>query len=240
MLEVDWSGGQIMQALKDQNIEENTLVIFTSDNGPWRSFGNHAGNTGGLREGKGTTFEGGQREPCIMRWPGKIPAGTICNKLSSTIDLLPTCAELTGVKKPAHKIDGVSILPLLMNDASANPRDELVYYYHKNSLEALRKGQWKLVFPHTTTTYIGGPPGKDGFPHSLPRVKVGMALYDLSIDPGETVDVQSSYPEKVEELKKVADKYRADLGDDLTGVKCTGCRPPATYQPSAPVPAAFR
>ena len=240
MLEVDWSVGQIMQALKDQNIEENTLVIFTSDNGPWRSFGNHAGNTGGLREGKGTTFEGGQREPCIMRWPGKIPAGTICSELSSTIDLLPTFAEITGVKKPAHKIDGVSILPLLMNDASANPRDELVYYYHKNSLEALRKGQWKLVFPHTTTTYIGGPPGKDGFPHSLPRVKVGMALYDLSIDPGETVDVQSSYPEKVEELKKVADKYRADLGDDLTGVKCTGCRPPATYKPSAPVPAAFR
>lgn len=240
MMEIDWSVGEIMKTLKEEGIEKNTLLIFTADNGPWRAFGNHAGNTGGLREGKGTTFEGGQREPCIMRWPGKIPAGTICSKLSATIDLMPTLAAIAGGKLPVKKIDGVNILPLLMNDTSANPRKEFVYYFHKNDLEAIRKGKWKLVFPHKGVSYAAKAPGQNGFPQFPPRVQVDMALYDLSIDPGETVDVQESYPEQVKALQTLADKYRSELGDDLTNRPCTECRPAASFKPKTPVPTRFR
>ena len=96
MMEVDWSVGQVMKALHDNGIDKHTLIVFTSDNGPWLSFGDHAGSAGGLREGKMTSFEGGQREPSIMRWPGVIPAGTVCNKLACNIDILPTIAAITG------------------------------------------------------------------------------------------------------------------------------------------------
>jgi arylsulfatase len=116
MMEVDWSVGEVLKALKANGIDKNTLVIYTSDNGPWLNFGNNAGSTGGLREGKGTSWEGGQREPTVMKWPGKIPEGTICNKLSGTIDVLPTIAAITGAKLPDHIIDGVNILSLMKGD----------------------------------------------------------------------------------------------------------------------------
>lgn len=138
IMEIDWSVGEIMKALEKNGLTRNTLVIFTSDNGPWLNFGNHAGSAGGLREGKGASFQGGQREPCIMKWPGHIAEGTICNKLASTIDLLPTFAEITHSDLPKKKIDGVSILPLLLGDTNANPRETFLYYYRKNSLEAIR------------------------------------------------------------------------------------------------------
>lgn len=236
MMEIDWSVGEVMKTLKKDGLDKNTLVIFTSDNGPWLTFGNHAGNTGGLREGKGTSWEGGQREPCIMRWPGNIPAGTICSKLGATIDLLPTLAKITGAKLPENKIDGVNILPLLMNDLHANPRNELAYYFQKNSLEAVRKGQWKLVFPHTGVTYKQSPPGENGFPGKRVTVKVEMGLYDLSTDPGETLDLKDKFPEVVKDLESVADKYRNDLGDDLTKTPCSGCRPAAFFNPTVHVP----
>ena len=124
MMEVDWSIGEIMKALEKTGLDKNTLIIFTSDNGPWLNFGNHAGTTGGLREGKGSTWEGGQSVPCIMRWPGVIPAGDICNKLSSSIDILPTLAAITGSPLPEKKIDGVNILPLMLGEKDANPRHE--------------------------------------------------------------------------------------------------------------------
>lgn len=238
MMEIDWSVGEIMQALKKQGIEKNTLVIFTSDNGPWMTFGNHAGNTGGLREGKGTSWEGGQREPCIMRWPAKISAGTICNKLGATIDLLPTLAEICGAARPANKIDGVSILPLLLNQTMANPRDEFVYYYQRNSLEAIRKTNWKLVFPHSGVTYKDKVPGNDGFPGVGATAKTEMVLYDLSTDPGETMDLSKTFPEKVKELSMLADTYRKDLGDDLTKTPCTGCRTAASFEPKVKQPSA--
>ncbi len=164
MMEVDWSVGEVMKTLEENGLDKNTLVVFTSDNGPWLRFGNHAGNTGGLREGKGSSWEGGQKEPCIMRWPGNIPAGVVCNKMAATLDLLPTIAQITGSKLPTTKIDGVNILSLLLNQPDANPRDELVYYYRTNSLEGVRKDRWKLVLPHVSQTYKKVPPGKDGFP----------------------------------------------------------------------------
>ncbi|MEJ7766967.1 MAG: sulfatase-like hydrolase/transferase, partial [Chitinophagaceae bacterium] len=230
MMEVDWSVGEIMKTLHENGLDKNTLVVFTSDNGPWRNFGNHAGNTGGLREGKGSSWEGGTRIPCIMRWPGKIPAGTVCNKISSTLDLLPTIANLTGSKLSTNKIDGINILPLLFNDPDANPRDELAYYYKINDLEAFRKGQWKLVFPHLGRTYKNNLPGQDGWPSPTPEIKVEMALYDLSIDPGETIDVQSLHKDVVQALQALADKYRKDLGDDLTKIACSNCRPAAKLE----------
>jgi arylsulfatase A-like enzyme len=217
MMELDWSVGQILQALKDNGIDDNTLVIFTSDNGPWLNFGNHAGSTGGLREGKGTSWEGGQREPCIMRWPGTIPAGMVCNKIASAIDVFPTVASIIGGKLPDHKIDGVNILPLLKGEAGANPRDHLYYYYGRNNLEAVRKDKWKLVFPHNHRSYRNNLPKNDG--HAGPTTQVffaDTALFNLRRDPGEDYDVSELYPEVVEELITLAEKARVDLGDDLT------------------------
>lgn len=225
--EIDWSVGEIMQTLRDAGVDKNTLVIFTSDNGPWLNYGNHAGNTGGLREGKGTSFEGGQREPCVMRWPGTIPAGTVCNRIASAIDLLPTIAKIAGAPMPTRKIDGVNILPLLLNTPGEGPRTDFVYYYQKNALEAIRQGQWKLVFPHKCRTYKLFPPGNDGWPGKTKQVKVPQALYDLRADPGETMDVSADHPRVVATLEKLADAYRQDLGDDLTHIKGTGRRPAA-------------
>lgn len=220
IMEIDWSVGEIMKTLKKYNLEQNTLVIFTSDNGPWLNFGNHAGNTGALREGKGTSWEGGQKVPCIMRWPAVIPAGTVCNKLASAIDLLPTIAAITNAKLPNHKIDGVNILSLMKNEPGANPREIFYYYYGVNKLEGVRKGQWKLVLPHTGRTYEGFAPGKDGHPGKTDENhKTELALFDLRRDPGERYDVKDYYPEVVQELQQLAEEAREDLGDAITNRK---------------------
>jgi arylsulfatase A-like enzyme len=224
MMEIDWSVGEIIKALEENGIDDNTLVIFTTDNGPWLNFGNHAGSTGGLREGKGTSFEGGQRVPCIMKWPGQISEGRVCNKMAATLDILPTLAEITGSSLPLHKIDGVSILSLLKADENANPRDHLFYYYQKNSLEAVRREHWKLVFPHASRSYEGIVPGNDGWPGEYKEIQTELSLYDLRRDPGEEYDVKEQYPEVVAELEDLADKARADLGDELTGAAGTGVR----------------
>lgn len=216
IMEIDWSVGEIMKALEKNGLDKNTLVIFTSDNGPWLNFGNHAGSTAGLREGKGASFEGGQRVPCLMKWPGKIQEGTICNKLASTIDILPTLAVIAKSPLPEKKIDGVNILSLLLGDENANPRETFLYYYRKNSLEAIRKGTWKLVFAHPGRTYIGFKPGADGFPGATnENFSHEEGLYDLRRDVGERFDVKEFYPEVVAELKKLADEARQDLGDDI-------------------------
>ncbi len=221
MMEVDWSVGEIMKAVERNGLEKNTLIIFTSDNGPWLNFGNHAGTTGGLREGKGTTWEGGQRVPCIMKWTGVIPAGEICNRLASSIDLLPTIAAITGAKLPEKKIDGVNILQLLLGNKEAVPRHELLYYYRENSLEAVQIDYWKLVLPHTSyQSYRYMKPGKDGWPGPVTTETVYTTeLYDLRRDPGEWYDVANLYPEKVMELEALANRARLDLGDENTGVK---------------------
>lgn len=231
MMEVDWSVGEVMKALERNGLEKNTLVIFTSDNGPWLNFGNHAGNTGGLREGKGTSWEGGQRVPCIMRWPGMIPAGTVCNKLASSIDILPTLAAITGAPLPDKKIDGVNILPLLLGDKEAFPRHEFLYYYQQNALEAVQIDYWKLILPHSGRTYRGFKPGSDGWPGPTGTEKIEtMQLYDLRRDPGEQYDVSQWYPEKVKELLELAERARADLGDDLTQRPGRGRRKPGSIQ----------
>ena len=216
LMELDWSVGEIMKELKAQGLDKNTLVIFTSDNGPWLNYGDHAGSSGGFREGKGTSFEGGQREPCIMRWPGVIPAGRVCNKLLSTLDILPTIAKLTGAKLPEKKIDGIPFVDLLKGDESKNPRESFLYYYRKNSLEAVRKHNWKLVFEHPGRMYEGQLPGKNGQPGASPEDHLyPKALYNLSRDPGERYDVLAQNPEIAAELEQVAEAAREDLGDDI-------------------------
>lgn len=217
MMEIDWSIGQLMNTLKETGLDKNTLVIFTSDNGPWLNYGNHAGSAGGLREGKGTSFEGGFRVPFIVRWNGTIPAGVVCNKLSSGIDILPTLAKLCNLPLPANKIDGVDISTLLKGAANTTPRKTFYYYYKKNALEAVRQDDWKLVLEHQGRTYEGFQPGKDGFEgEANENSLVALALYDLRRDPSERYDVKASYPNIVEALQQLAEAAREDLGDDIT------------------------
>ncbi|MEP7252320.1 MAG: sulfatase [Ginsengibacter sp.] len=228
MEEVDWSVGEVMKALKENDLLDNTIVIFTSDNGPWLTFGNNAGNTAGLREGKGTAWDGGLKVPGIISWQGKIKPGIVCNRLMTTMDLLPTIVDICDAKMPVKKIDGVDFKNVLLSDHDANPRDEFAYYYDKNNLKAIRKGNWKLVFEATSQTYsapatIGG----DRYPGKYAQVKVPMGLYNLGIDPGEDRNVIKQYPEKVKELNAVADKYRHEIGDGLTNTVGTEVRPPA-------------
>lgn len=219
MMEIDWSVGEILKALKENNIEDNTIVIFTTDNGPWLNFGNHAGSAGGLREGKTTSWEGGQRVPFIARWPGKIPSGKVCNKLACAIDLLPTLASITGGKLSEYKIDGIDISSLLMGDFSSSPRNTIWYYYGRNNLNGVRKGNWKLVLPHTYGSY-NTKPGNDG--HGGPRINITVEspeLYNMMRDPGEQYNVIDYYPGKAEELMEVVEEARTALGDLNVGIK---------------------
>ena len=231
MMEIDWSVGEIFKALRELGLEDNTLVILTSDNGPWTNYGNHAGSAGGLREAKATTFDGGNRVPCIMYWKGKTLPGTTCNKLASNIDLLPTFAEITQAPLPPRKIDGVSILPLIEGKKDANPRESFVYYYRKNDLEAVTDGMFKLVFPHKYVTYGAYEPGNDGQPGKLTNLEIMKPeMYDLRRDPGERYNVITQYPEEAAKLMKIADQKRHELGDDLTRMKGTERREPGLVQ----------
>lgn len=220
--EIDWSVGQINEALRACGLEENTLVIFTSDNGPWLSYGNHAGSAEPLREGKGTAWEGGVRVPCVARWPGKIAAGRECRELAATMDLLPTLAALAGAELPSHKIDGYNLSSLLTDDSAKSARPSLAYYWGQE-LQAVRSGPWKLHFPHTYRSLTRA--GQDGQPGPYQERKCGLELYHLGNDIGEKQDVAAEHPAEVERLKKLADEYRAELGDSLTGKKGAGVRP---------------
>lgn len=225
MMEIDWSVGQIMEALKENGLEENTIIIFNTDNGPWLNYGNHAGSSGGLREGKTTSWEGGQRVPCIVKWPGNIPEGVVCNQLASSIDFFPTLASIVGGALPDHKIDGVNIIELWKGNFEAKPRKEIYFYYGKNNLNAVRKGNWKLVFPHTYQSYEATVPANDG--HGGKRIKTkvdSLELYNLIRDPGERYNVINMYPDILAELVEVGDRARADLGDLNVGLKGTGVR----------------
>ncbi len=215
IMEIDWSVGQILEALKINEIDENTLVIYASDNGPWLNYGEWGGSAGPLREGKGTMWEGGARVPCIMRWPKTINSGRINNKIAATIDIYPTIADIVGHKKFKNKIDGVSLMPILEELPEAEPRNELYYYYDKE-LIAVRKGKWKLVFPHTYRSYENVEPGKDLHPGPYGRGKAGLELYDLANDIGERVDLAQTYPDVVMDLEILGEKARSILGDKLT------------------------
>jgi arylsulfatase A-like enzyme len=213
--EIDWSVGQILSAIKSNGLEDNTLVIFTSDNGPWLLYGDHAGSAGPLREGKATTFDGGVRECCIMRWPGKIPAGQVCREMAWSMDVLPTVAKLTGGQVPNDRIiDGKDIWPLVAGAPGAKTPHEAYYYYWGRELQAIRSGNWKLHLPHD---YVHpDPAGKGGKPGKYATLKIAFSLYDLGTDVGEERDVAARHPDVVKRLEDIAARARADLGDSRT------------------------
>ncbi len=228
MQELDASTGAVMAALERNGLEKNTIILLTSDNGPWLTFGNHAGSSGGLREGKGTHWDGGVKVPCIIRWPGKVPAGRNAYDLASTLDILPTLAEWCGAPLPSRKIDGKSLCAFVEGKSLLSPREDFAYYYDKNNLKALRNKRWKLVLPCTAQTYShAGAIGKDGFPGKYGTQETPLALYDLYNDPGEERDVQALYPEVVQSLLNRAEWYREALGDGLTGKTGVEVRPAA-------------
>lgn len=236
--ELDWSVGQVLDALKKDGLDENTLVVFSSDNGPWLCFGDHAGSAAPLREGKGTSWDGGVRVPTLMRWPGRIPAGRACDAPLMTIDLLPTVARLIGAKPPERKIDGLDITDAVTGKTDASPHDVLAFYYNRNDLQALRSDRWKLELPRAYNTLDGKPAGTGGKMTPYAQRKVAQAeLYDLDADPGQTRDVAVQNPQVMEKLMEYVERFRADLGDDAVKRQGAGRREPgraASVYPSAP------
>lgn len=237
IMEIDWSVGQVLAAVKKAGLERDTLVIYTSDNGPWLSYGTHAGSAGPLREGKGTSWEGGTRVPCLMRWPGRIPAGVVTDDFAMTIDLLPTFAHLTGAALPALPIDGLNVWPLLSRQPGAkNPHEGYGIWYAQNELQAVISGdgRWKLLLPHTYRTLAGRPGGKDGIPAKYQSEKnAAPQLFDLRADIGETTDLSAKHPDEVARLLAFAEKCRDDLGDSLTKRTGKGNRQPGRIAANA-------
>jgi arylsulfatase A-like enzyme len=211
IMEIDWSVGEIFAALERLGLKEDTLVLFTSDNGPWVSYGDHAGNAEPLREAKGTTWEGGVRVPFIARWPGRIRPGAVCREPAMTIDILPTIAGIVGAELPSHPIDGKDILPFLAGEPEAKSPQEAYYFYRGNTLEAVRYGRWKLHLPHKYRSLSGRPGGSGGQPVKYDQAETWMALFDLVEDMGERHNVASGRPEMVGKLAAMARAFDADL-----------------------------
>jgi arylsulfatase A-like enzyme len=204
--EIDWSVGEVLKTIQECGIDENTLVLFTSDNGPWLIKKEDGGAALPLRDGKGTTYEGGLRVPTIVRWPGHIPAGTTCPEMAATMDLLPTFAALAGAQAPTDRIiDGKDIRELLWHPETAKSLRNTMFYYRNEELQAVREGQWKLHL-------------------ALPK-RSNVELYDLEADMGESKNVAAGHPDIVKRLSALANQVRADLGDSNTGVKGSNCRP---------------
>ncbi|VGO13161.1 Arylsulfatase [Pontiella desulfatans] len=227
--ELDWNVGRLMQALKDEGVDQNTYVIYTSDNGPWyfgRSGGHkksmgpnwaeHGGSAKPLRGAKTTAWEGGLRVPFIIRAPGKVPAGTECDAVVATIDMMPTLAKLAGGTAPSDRvIDGLDVSALIHGETDR--LDRPYFYYQHDCLRAVRYGQWKLMLPYTE-------PEKGSIASSwqtymekndVIRVEKPM-LFDLEVDISETTDVADRHPEKVAELMKLAKQAQQDIGDHDT------------------------
>lgn len=197
--ELDWSVGQVLQTLREQGIAEHTLVFFTSDNGPWRTVGDTGGSAGLLHDGKGTTWEGGMREPTIAWWPGQIDAGVISTSLGTTMDLLPTALTLAGAPLPQDRVlDGVDFTPVLRQEVE-EVRDA-VFYYRGTRLFAVRKGPWKLHFI-TQSAYVGDSP----VTHDPPL------LHQLERDPDERFNIAEQNPEVVAEILALVEEHRATI-----------------------------
>ena len=222
--EIDWSVGQILDAIKRLNLDDNTLVIFASDNGPWMSYGNHAGSPGPFRESKGTSFEGGVRVPFVARWPGRIPRAAVASLPAMTIDLLPTLARLASASAPADKvIDGLDIWPILSNQRDATTPHDAFYFYWGTELHAVRSGNWKLHVPHPYQSLDNV--GRDGMPGKFVRKELPLSLFDLDKDPGESANMAEQHPDVVKKLMEYVERAREDLGDSLTGRVGKNVRP---------------
>jgi arylsulfatase A-like enzyme len=210
MMEIDWSVGQIMNALKSAGAEDNTFVLFTSDNGPWTSYGNHSGRTP-YREAKGTGFDGGTRSACIMRYPKQIQAGTVSKQTLCTIDMLPTFAKLAGARLPGHPIDGRDVWDLIAGRPGArNPHR----YYAFSTGERFEgvisgDGRWKLHLPHPYRVLVTA--GNDGAAGKYRQERIELSLFDMEADPKETANVIDKFPDVAARLQAFADEHRREF-----------------------------
>jgi arylsulfatase A-like enzyme len=207
MMELDWSVGEIMKALKTAGVENNTLVVMTSDNGPWTSYGNHAGKTP-FREAKGTGFDGGTRSACIMRFPGKIAAGTVSKRMMCTIDVLPTVAKLAGAALPKNPIDGLDVWDLIVDKTGAQNPHEYYAFSTGKVFEGVisADGRWKLHVPHSYRTLIYA--GNDGKPGKYRQAQIGLSLFDMEAEPYEKENVIQKFPDIAKRMKGFADEHR--------------------------------
>ncbi len=230
--EIDDSVGAILTKLDAIGAADDTLVIFASDNGPWLNYGDHAGLSGGLREGKGTTFEGGVRVPFVARWPGHIPAGTTCREPAMTIDVLPTIAAIAGagpVGTADRPIDGLDVTPMLTDPEHARSPHEALFFYWDRGLQAMRSGRWKLHFPHPYRSLAEA--GSGGRAGKYREATIDLALFDLEADRAESRDLAAEDPEVVARLSALADRMRGELGDSLTKVAPRAARAPGRAAP---------
>ena len=203
---IDAETGRLLDALRETGLDENTYVIFTSDNGPWIWLKNHAGSTGPLRGLKGETWEGGMRVPCVMWAPGRIPAGTECDQLATTLDLLPTIAALTDSELPKdRKIDGVDISSLLADPTAESPRKEFLYYHKRGYVEGIRQGDWKLLKKNERT--------KKGEP-----IVERILLFDLSKDIGEQQNMAKDKPGRVKAMRQRMIELDAEVEQNARAV----------------------
>ena len=218
--EIDNSVGQILKTLKDEGLEEKTIIIYTSDNGPWLSYGGHSGSSGIFREGKGTNWEGGHRVPGIVYYPGKIKPNTRIDAPAMGIDWLPTIASFTGSELPKKKIDGASLVPLLTGETNISPHKNFFFYYRTNELHAVRHKNWKLYLPHTYRSLNGRKGRNDGYPvpYDMNEIKIPK-LFNLDIDPREINDIAKDNQQIVNHILMIADSVRYVLGDNLKGIK---------------------
>ncbi|MFV0248628.1 MAG: sulfatase [Tenacibaculum sp.] len=220
IMEIDWSVGQVVQALKESGIEDDTLIIFTSDNGPWLSYGNHAGSALPLREGKGTAWEGGQREPFIVKYPKKLKPSSVIDVPLMAIDILPTIAHITESELPNQIIDGKNAWSVLTGERTEPIQEAYFFYYRVNEMLGVRYGKWKLYFPHRYRTMEGQVHGKDGQPGAYKMVYLKeIELYDVVNDISETNNVAAEHPEVVAKIEQMANAMRYRLGDALMEIE---------------------
>ncbi len=232
IMEIDWSVGEILKTLKENGLDENTLVIFLSDNGPWLSYGGHSGSAYPLREGKGTSWDGGVKIPSIMRWPENIPAGLVQLNPAMSIDILPTIAAITQSELPELPIDGQNILPMLSDKSSKSPQEAYFIYYNTNELQAMVMDEWKLYFPHRYRTLAPDQEVRnDGIPIDYHMMQLEeMELYHLPSDISETTNLIDLNPEILQKMLDLAAKAREDMGDALTNVKGNNRREPGRVE----------
>jgi arylsulfatase len=230
--EFDAVVGRILNFLKQNNLERNTLVIFSSDNGPWLTYGDHAGTAGPLREGKGTVYEGGTRVPMLAQWPGQIPAGSVQDATAMTIDVLPTIARIINAPLPSQAIDGLDIFDLMCSKPGAKcPHEVFYHYFRQGELQAIRSGPWKLMLPHDVNCIVPDQLGGQGKPGKSQMRKITEPeLYHLGNDLGETTNLASQKPEVLKSLLELADQARKELGDSLTKTQGSGVRPCGTIK----------
>jgi arylsulfatase A-like enzyme len=233
IMEIDWSVGQILEALQRNDLEENTIVIYLSDNGPWLSYSGHSGSAYPLREGKGTSWDGGVKIPAIMRWKGIWPSGMVQENTAMSIDILPTIAHLVGADLPNRKIDGLNIQNMLTAAAAKSPQEAYFVYYNRNELQAVVMDQWKLYFPHRYRVIAPGQiPRSDGLPIDYTMVSLEeMELYHIPSDPSELKNVIADNPEILRLMLDQADRARNDMGDALTGAPGQNVRSAGQIQP---------